>query len=69
MCLFCSSIRSIMTLVLLGICSSLAFFARSNGGSSHRDNIVEVERGARMPVSAEYMKLQQRLAAGWNGAQ
>jgi len=67
--LICVRAKSFMILVLLGACGSLACFAQSQVDSAQRDkstNSVAMEQGARMPVSAEYLKLQQRLARGWN---
>ncbi len=73
MCSFIPLIRlragSILFLALIAACSSRDCFAQSNSDSAQRDKSTKsaaMELGARMLVSAEYLKVQQRLAQGWN---
>jgi hypothetical protein len=73
MCSFTPSIHprttSTIAIALLTLSCSWSGFAQSNGNPTERDvstrNHESVQR-ARLPVSAEYMKVQHRLAQGWN---
>ena len=70
----CSSIsyvraraKSIVNTALIGTFCSIACFAQSNSDSAQRDtttNRIAMEQ--QVPISAEYLKVQQRLAQGWN---
>src|SRR3954453_21520626 len=73
MCSITPSVRiraiSIFMFPLIAAYCSHAFFAQSNGDSAQRDKTtdsVAMEQAARVPVSADYLKVQERLAQGWN---
>jgi putative isomerase len=73
MCSFTPSVRiraiSIFIFPLIAAFCSHACFAQSNGDSAQRDkstDSVALEQTVRIPVSADYLKVQERLGEGWN---